>query len=92
MKYSNSQMKLDQLIGYFNDGKINLIPPFQRGRVWTLPTRKRLMRNIVSGRPIPAIFLYKEAIGSKYTYNILDGKQRLESLLLFVGGTRLRTH
>ncbi len=85
MDYRNSEMKLDQLIGYFNDGKINLIPPFQRGHVWKLPQRKGLIRNIVHGRPIPAIFLYKEPVGTKYSYNILDGKQRLESLLLFVG-------
>lgn len=88
MDYRNSEMKLDQLVGYFNENKINLIPPFQRGHVWKLPARKELMKNMVAGRPIPAIFLYKEARGSRYTYNILDGKQRLESLLLFVGSKR----
>lgn len=88
MHYTNSQMKLDQLIGYFNERKINLIPPFQRGHVWKLPVRQRLLQNMVTGRPIPAIFLYKEADGSKFTYNILDGKQRLESLLLFIGNGR----
>src|SRR5262249_2650626 len=46
------------------------------------------MKNMVAGRPIPAIFLYKEASGSRYNYNILDGKRRLESLLLFVGNQR----
>jgi hypothetical protein len=88
MDYRNSEMKLDQLIGYFNEKKINLIPPFQRGHVWKLRARQELMKNMVAGRPIPAIFLYKEARGSRYTYNILDGKQRLESLLLFVGSKR----
>jgi uncharacterized protein with ParB-like and HNH nuclease domain len=88
MDYRNSEMKLDQLIGYFNEKKINLIPPFQRGHVWKLPARQELMKNMIAGRPIPAIFLYKEARGSRYTYNILDGKQRLESLLLFVGDAR----
>ena len=40
-------------------------------------------------KPIPAIFLYKDAdAGSRYSYNILDGKQRLESILLFVGNER----
>ena len=43
---------------------------------------------MVSKKPIPAIFLYKEASGSKYSYNILDGKQRLESLILFIGSLR----
>lgn len=88
MNYRNAEMKLDQLIGYFSTGKINLIPPFQRGHVWKLDHRKRLLANMVSGRPIPAIFLYKEAAGSQFEYNILDGKQRLESLILFIGTKR----
>lgn len=88
MQYRNSEMKLDQLIGYFNDNKINLIPPFQRGHVWKLTDRRKLIRNIVTGKPIPAIFLYKQESGAKYSYNILDGKQRLESLLLFIGNRR----
>ena len=88
MKYSNSQMKLDQLIGYFHINKLNLIPPFQRGRAWKLPARRRLLENIVEGRPIPAVFLYKQASGSQFDYNILDGKQRLESLIMFIGSAR----
>src|SRR5713101_4920756 len=81
-------MKIDQLVNYLNDEKINLSPAFQRGHVWTLTARRKLLRNIVLGKPIPAIFLYKEATGSRYSYNILDGKQRLESLILFIASTR----
>lgn len=88
MHYTNSQMKLDQLIGYFNGKKISLIPPFQRGRAWKLQARQKLLVNMVRGRPIPAIFLYKQADGSQFAYNILDGKQRLESLILFIGTKR----
>jgi hypothetical protein len=88
MHYRNLDMKLDQFVAYLNDDKINLIPPFQRGHVWSLPTRRKLITNVVQGRPIPAIFLYREAAGDKYEYNILDGKQRLESLILFIGNQR----
>lgn len=88
MKYVNREFKIDQIIGYFNDRKINLIPPFQRGSVWKLPLRKKLLENMVQERPIPAIFLYKQESGSQFSYNILDGKQRLESLLLFIGDKR----
>lgn len=88
MQYRNLEMKLDQLIGYFNAGKINLIPPFQRGHAWKLPARQKLLENMVQGRPIPAIFLYRQEDGSQFSYNILDGKQRLESLILFIGNTR----
>jgi hypothetical protein len=85
MNYRNSEMKLDQLVGYLNEEKINLSPVFQRGHVWKLKDRKKLVVNIVQGKPIPAIFLYKEPSGTRYSYNILDGKQRLESLILFIG-------
>ena len=88
MNYRNSEMKLDQIIGYLNEEKINLSPVFQRGHVWKISTRKKLVRNIVQGRPIPAIFLYKEPAGTRYSYNILDGKQRLESIILFVADGR----
>jgi hypothetical protein len=43
MHFTNSEMKLDQLIGYFNSQKINLAPPFQRGHVWDIGTRRRLL-------------------------------------------------
>lgn len=33
-------------------------------------------------------FLYKRESGEIYTYNILDGKQRIESLILFIGNER----
>src|SRR5438445_6955284 len=88
MKYQNLDMKIDQFASYVNGDKINLIPSFQRGHVWNLPTRRPLIANIVQGTPIPAIFLYKEASGEQYAYNILDGKQRLESLILFIGDRR----
>ena len=90
MKYVNREMKIDQIIGYFNDKKINLIPPFQRGSVWNPNLRRKLIENMVQARPIPAIFLYKQEDdnGDQFAYNILDGKQRLESLLLFIGNQR----
>jgi Protein of unknown function DUF262 len=88
MKFSNKEHTIETLVGFFNHDKINLIPRFQRGTVWKLSDRKKLLINMVKARPIPAIFLYKEANGPQFTYNILDGKQRLESLLLFIGDAR----
>src|SRR5580700_7740885 len=75
MNYDTSHLKVDQFVGYLNDGKINLIPSFQRGHVWSPSTRRRLIQNMVQRKPIPAVFLYREASGPTYAYNILDGKQ-----------------
>jgi hypothetical protein len=63
MNYEIGKMKLAELVGYFRDGRMNLIPPFQRRRVWSLRLRQKLIENMVRGKPIPAIFLYKEAAG-----------------------------
>lgn len=81
-------MKLEQLVSYFRDGAINLSPAFQRGKVWTPKLRTGLLSNILNGKPIPAVFLYKKSRGSKIEYVILDGKQRLESILLYIGNQR----
>lgn len=88
MKYRNAEMKIDQLVSYINEEKINLSPAFQRGRVWTISDRRKLLKNMIEAKPIPSIFLYKEPAGARYSYNILDGKQRLESLILFIGDKR----
>jgi hypothetical protein len=88
MDYKNSEMKIDQLVSYLNENKINLSPAFQRGHVWKIGTRRKLLKNILDKKPIPAVFLYKEAIGAKYSYNILDGKQRIESIILYIGNSR----
>lgn len=76
---------MDNLVSDLNNDKISLIPPFQRGHAWSLPMRRKLMQTIIKGRPIPAIFIYKEPQGVKFVSNILDGKQRLEAMILFIG-------
>lgn len=88
MKYENKEMTINELISSFNQNRINLIPPFQRGTVWNLKKRQKLILNMLSKRPIPAIFFYMEAEGPQFVYNILDGKQRLETIVLFIGDKR----
>ena len=85
MHYKNTEYKLDTVVTLFKEGRINLSPVFQRGRAWNLRLRQELIKNIARGRPIPAIFLYKTAQGSATAFTIMDGKQRLESILLLIG-------
>jgi hypothetical protein len=88
MKYQLYTMKLEQLISYFQTGAINLAPAFQRGKVWPPSLRKHLLKNILHGKPVPAIFLFKKPVGERNSYVIIDGKQRLESILLYVADLR----
>lgn len=88
MDYRNTEIKLETLVSYFNEERVNLNPVFQRGTVWKIADRQELIKNVVLGRPIPAIFVYKDSDGSRYIFNILDGKQRLETILLYIGSQR----
>ena len=64
---------------------LNLSPGFQRNSVWTLTDRRKLIDSVLRNYPIPAIFLYRREEKGDIIYDVIDGKQRLESLLLFMG-------
>jgi hypothetical protein len=67
------------------NGQLDLEPPYQRRSAWTLKDRKYFLDTIFRNYPCPAIFLHKEmnrATGQT-NYHVVDGKQRLETILLF---------
>jgi len=73
---------------------LNLEPSFQRQSVWSERDRAKLIDSIIRNYPIPAIFLYKREKDGHLVFDVLDGKQRLESIFMFIGairGKRFRT-
>jgi Protein of unknown function DUF262 len=60
------------------------IPPFQRAFVWSQNQCSRFVESLLLGLPVPGIFLFKEADSGKHL--VIDGQQRLKSLLYFVRG------
>lgn len=74
---------INQLILMFRNRQINLDPGFQRKSVWTTNDRRRLVQSIAAGYPLPSIFLYRRARGGNLVYDVIDGKQRLESIYMF---------
>src|SRR4051812_3621880 len=73
---------LDLLNMYAHD-QINLEPSFQRNSVWKEKERANLIDSMLRGYPIPAIFLYERHDDGKTIYDVIDGKQRLESIYKF---------
>ena len=68
-----------------DNDQLDLNPPYQRRSVWTRKDRVFYLDTIFNGYPCPAIFLHKTTSeGGKSTYHVVDGKQRLETILLFV--------
>ncbi|MCP3244118.1 DUF262 domain-containing protein [Aeromonas hydrophila] len=65
--------------------QLNLNPPYQRRSVWTRKDKLFFLDTVFKGYPCPAIFLHKEIDGNtgKTTYHVVDGKQRLETIISF---------
>ena len=84
-----SSVKISQLVKWYDRsrGPLNLEPEFQRASVWSKSERSKLMDTILRGYPLPAVVFYKhrDAIDHRYVYDAIDGKQRIESILLFLG-------
>lgn len=59
-------------------------PEYQRGQVWTLAQKKRLVDSVLRGYPIPLFYLHhisKEVAGHKREdFEIIDGQQRITAL------------
>ena len=69
----------------YENGMLDLSPAFQRRSVWLLKDRQKLIDTVVRNYPLPAIFLYRKEDGGELKYSVIDGKQRLETLLGFLG-------
>lgn len=76
---------INELMLVFRHGQINLKPGFQRQSVWTLGDRQRLIQSIVSNLPVPSIFLYRRSNRGGLIYDVIDGKQRLETIFMYTG-------
>lgn len=85
-EYKPMGRSIDEICTLFEKRQLNLSPGFQRKSVWKEKDRKKLIDSIIRGFPLPAIFLYKredEKTGEN-VFDVIDGKQRLESIFLFL--------
>ena len=77
-----------QDISWFLDhnekGQLNLDPPYQRRSVWSPNDRRYFVDTILNNYPAPPVFLHKTIDeNGKSTYHVVDGKQRLLTIIEF---------
>jgi Protein of unknown function DUF262 len=63
-------------------GNIDLNPRFQRRDAWTAPRKSLFIESIILGLPVPQLVLAERA-DQKGAFLVIDGKQRLLTLLQF---------
>jgi hypothetical protein len=64
--------------------KLNLSPSYQRGDVWPTSDAQMLIESILRGIPLPSVIILKPE-GAGAPYEVVDGKQRLTTILRFIG-------
>ena len=67
--------------------KYNYNPDYQRkGDVWNAEKQSFLIDSILKNYPMPPIFLHQviDTVSGATVYNVIDGKQRLTSILNFI--------
>lgn len=67
--------------------QLNLDPPYQRRSVWTPKDKQFFLDTIFRDYPSPAIYLHKTiSADGKTMYHVVDGKQRIQTILEFSKG------
>lgn len=69
-----------------NNDLLELHPDFQRRAVWSEKAKSYLIDTIIRGKPIPKIFLSQQLKGRRTVRVVVDGQQRLRSILEFING------
>lgn len=76
-----SDFLLPQIVDFIAKRQwMNLQPEYQRRQVWDKAKQSRFIESLMMNLPIPPIFLFE----SEYNrYEVMDGQQRLSSILAF---------
>lgn len=77
---------VQSLYSLYADNKLYVNRRYQRKLVWTLEEKQKLIESITKKYPIPAI-LIAERDGIVGEYEIIDGLQRLQTIVSFIEGS-----
>src|SRR5271157_5285857 len=78
----DSQPKsIQSIYTWFSENKLFVNRRYQRKLVWTLDEKQKLVESVLKKYPIPAILLAERDTGG---YEIIDGLQRLHTLMSFI--------
>ena len=78
---------IDSLLGQWKK-QILRTPDFQRKFVWTLQQSSKFIESMLLGIPIPSLMFYQDA---KSNQLVVDGQQRIKSIIYFIGDQSIDT-
>jgi hypothetical protein len=83
-RWNSSPHPISDIRDWYENGRLELRPDFQRREVWSDAARIMLMDTILRNVPMPKIFL-SNLIKDERTYRtVIDGQQRISAILAFL--------
>ena len=79
------QMSIGEIVTMYEDKEITIDPEFQRLFRWEIGQKSKLIESLLLGIPIPSIFVFEKDDG---TWELIDGLQRISTILEFMGRLR----
>ena len=86
MKHASRPQSISWFQDQYTAVRLALRPPFQRKPVWTDKQRSFLIESILMEIPIPEVYVQvTQAEDGTEEYGVVDGQQRLRTILQFIG-------
>src|SRR5688572_19782494 len=80
--FDSYDLAVRQLTDMLNENAIDIAPAYQRHFKWSPARQSQLVESLLLGIPIPSLFM---ATNKDSTWEVIDGLQRLTTLINFVG-------
>lgn len=82
---SSSTMTISQIYEYYQLKKFNFDPVYQRDyNIWKTADKEYLIDTIFKNFPMPPVFFEQKIQNGKTSYDVIDGKQRLTTIVSFI--------
>lgn len=86
--FDTYDISVEQLISMVQSGAIDVAPVYQRQFRWDYLKRSRLIESLFLGVPIPSLFM---ATNRDATWELVDGVQRISTIIQFAGNKSVRS-
>ncbi|MDB5055555.1 MAG: hypothetical protein JWM44_3605 [Bacilli bacterium] len=81
MRCTNTELEIETVFSRIMSKDFDLQPDFQRGEVWSIQKKKKMIDSILRGWRIPPIHVIEN---KKFVDEVLDGQQRLATIRDFM--------
>ena len=85
-KFDTRVYSIADFLEWHDNDLLELSPDFQRRSVWSEQARSYLIDTILRGKPIPKILISQKLEGKRSVRIVVDGQQRLRTIISFING------